>query len=384
MKNIQAILNIILSKDIFQYIFIDKMYRVVDISDGVGAYLAKSPKIGEDILLYLPELVGYESEIENILNGVNKSYLLESIDINNHYINISIEYYNDETIIILLQNITDITNSKQKLLQYSNESILLNSTLENIINRQNALVFLTNRDDIIYANKKFLDYFDVDSLVDERIDIYKYLDTPIDSYDNLFPLVDDKEIYISIKSDTFILKATLIESSHKLFTLSRVTELSNEKNIDTLTGLYKKPYFISYLERNLDKANDYAVIVIDLDNFKRVNDIYGHLAGDDVLKEFALLIKGNIRADDIFARWGGEEFLMLLKNTSLDNAIKKLEQIHAIIENHKFIHIGELTASFGITNGIEGDTIDSILQRADNALYEAKDRGKNQIVSRKV
>lgn len=384
MKNIQTILDIILSKDIFQYISIDRLYKVVYISDKIDEYLGKSPKIGDDILSYLPELVGYESEIEDVLNRVNKSYLIDSISINNHYFNIYIEYYSDENIIILLQNITDITNSNQKLLQYSNEATLLNSTLENIINRQNALVFLTNRDDIIYANKKFLDYFGIDTLVGESVDVYRYFDTPLDSYDTLFPLVDEKEIYISIKSDTFILKATLIESSHKLFTLSRVTELSNEKNIDMLTGLYKKPYFISALKRYLEREDEYAVIVIDLDNFKRVNDIYGHLAGDDVLKEFALLIKGNIRADDIFARWGGEEFLMLLKNTSLDNAIKKLEQVHAIIENHQFRHIGRLTASFGITNGVKSDSIDSILKRADNALYEAKDRGKNQIVSQKV
>lgn len=384
MKNIQIILNIILSKNIFEYILIDKSYHITNISDSIENYLSKKPLLGEDVLLYLPELVGYESEIQNILRGASPSYMLESIYLNNYYINISIEYYNDTNIMILLQNVTDITQSKQRLLQYSNESILLNSTLEKIINRQNALVFVTNKDEIIYANKKFLDYFKIDDLNNQDISIYKCLDNPVDSYDLLFERVKNEEVYINIKDDTFILKSTLIETTHKLFTLSRVTELSNEKNIDTLTGLYKKSYFISHLKIYLEKDAPYTVIVIDLDNFKYVNDTYGHLAGDDVLKEFATLVKSNIRADDIFARWGGEEFLMLLKNTSIDNALKKLEEIHSIINNHQFQHTKKLSASFGITNGVKGDSVDSILQRADKALYQAKDNGKNQIVYQKV
>ncbi|MFK5975181.1 MAG: GGDEF domain-containing protein [Sulfurovum sp.] len=384
MKNIQIILNTILSKDMFQYILIDKSYNISSISEGVENYLGKVVNIGDDILDYLPELLGYESEIESVLKKETSSYILDSISINSYYLNIFIEYYNDENIMILFQNITDITYSKQRLLQYSNESVLLNNTLEKIINRQNALLFVTSRDDIVYANKKFLDYFKIDDLKNQNVSIYKYLDNPLDSYNSLFKLVEKEERYININKDTFILKSTLIETTHKLFTLSRVTELSNENNIDTLTGLYKKSFLISHLKICLTKNEPYVIIVIDLDNFKLVNDKYGHLTGDSVLKEFANLIKSNIRKEDIFARWGGEEFLLLLKNTSIENGIKKIERVYNMINTHKFKHIGEQTASFGITNGVEGDDVDSIVERADKALYEAKHNGRNQIVSKKV
>ena len=384
MKNIQIILNIILSKNMFQYILIDTSYKITNTSEGIERYLGKIPNKGDDIHLYLPELVGYENEIQNVSKDINSSYLLESVYLNDNYINISIEYYSHKSIMILLQNITEITYSKQRLLQYSNESILLNNTLEKIINKQNALVFVTTRDEILYANKKFLDYFKIDNLKNQNISIYKYFDKPLSSYDLLFERAKNKERYIHIKKDTFILKATLIETTHKLFTLSRVTELSNEKNIDTLTGLYKKSYFISQLKGYLEKDKPYTITVIDLDNFKLVNDNYGHLAGDDVLKEFTNLVKQNIRSGDIFARWGGEEFLLLLKNTSIENAIQKLEQLQKIINTHHFKYTGVLTASFGITNGIDGDNIDTILGRADKALYKAKESGKNQIVSKKI
>ena len=184
-----------------------------------------------------------------------------------------------------------------------------------------------------------MEYFGVKRVRDikrKNIEIYKYFDPLLESYDALFEKVNSKEEYISINNDTFILQATEIEGTHKLFTLSKVTKLSKTMQTDTMTGAYKKQYFNLQLEKTLE-ANESAVIaVLDLDNFKSINDLYGHQRGDSVLQELVSLIQENVRGDDIFARWGGEEFLLLLKHTDIENAMKKIETLRKTVCAHHF------------------------------------------------
>ena len=387
MRNIQIILNAVLSKNIFQYILIDKDFNVVNSSDGISMYLGTKPEQSEDVLGYLPELVGSEQEIQNIFKDSSFTYILETVHKNGYYVNISVEHYDTNVALILMHNITDISLSKQKLLQYSNESVLINSTLQKILDRQNALLFVTNNEEISFANQQFLEYFGVthvENLRRKNLCLYKHFDASLKSYDGLFEQVNRKEEYVIINNDTFILQATIIESTHKLFTLTKVTNLSHEVYIDTLTGAYRKTYFNKQLDEMIKNKKEGAVVVIDIDNFKNVNDTYGHLIGDDVLKEFATVIKNNIRGNDVFARWGGEEFLLLLQNSTFENVMVKTEELRKFIDKHTFKTIGDLTASFGIAKKEENDGIHSLLQRADKALYEAKTSGKNKVVFKKL
>ena len=386
MKNIQIILNAVLSKDIFEYILVNKNFEVTNISTNIDKYLGDKPQIGDDILTFLPELVGSEKEVKEIFSKPNLNYSLESVYKNDYYINISIEHYDENTLLILLHNITDITRSKQQLLQYSNESILLNNTLEKILDRQNALLFVTYNDEITYTNEQFVRYFGLKRIHDigrEDLKIYKYLDSSLESYNALYERVNSKEEYVIINQDTFILQATLIEHGHKLFTLTKITKLSNEMQIDSLTGAYKKHYFNLQLGKLLENNKEAILVVLDLDNFKDVNDTHGHQVGDDVLKEFVGIIQKNIRSDDVFARWGGEEFLLLLQYTNIENALKKIERLRLLIDEHDFKHIEHLTVSFGVARKEEYDDMHSLIQRADKALYEAKDSGKNCVVFKK-
>ena len=383
MKNIQTILNAVLSKNTFEYLLINKSLEVSDFSGGISLYIGETPILGKEVLEYLPELLGSEEDIRNIFWNPYFTYVLDSIYRNEYYLNVSVEYFSENMVLVLLHNITEITLSKQKLLQYSNESILLNNTLEKILNKQNALLFVCTNEEIVYANQKFIEYFNVDKIEDfkrEKFALYHELDASLNSYHELFDEVNSKEKYVTINQDTFILQATLVEATHNLFTLTKITNLSNEMHTDPLTGLYRKGYFNIQLEKLLENNELCAVVVLDLDDFKKVNDSYGHLVGDEVLKEFADLVQANIRRADLLARWGGEEFLLLLTHTNIDNAIKKLENIRELIENHNFSHIKSLTVSFGITYSLYADDVNSILQRADKALYEAKSNGKNQVV----
>lgn len=387
MKNIQIILNAVLSKNIFEYIIIDKNFHIVNLSDGIASFVDTMPKIGGDVVDVCPEFVGSEEEIRKIFTHPEFTYLLESVHKSKYYLNISIEYYDEGAALVLFHNITDVTLTRQQVLQYSNESLLLTSTLQKILNRQNAFLFVTNNNEISFANQQFLEYFgveDIENLRRKNLHLYQYLDASLNSYDSLFKHVNSKEEYVIINDDTFILQATIIESTHKLFTLTKVTNLSHEVYIDTLTGAYRKIYFNKQLEEMIKNKKEGTVVVIDIDDFKNVNDTHGHLIGDDVLKEFATLIKNNIRENDIFARWGGEEFLLLLEGTALKNTITKIEKLRKIIDNHTFDSIGNLTASFGIAKKEENDDLHSLLQRADKALYEAKTSGKNKLVFKKV
>jgi len=386
MKNIQIILNAVLSKNVFEYILIDKKMDILSASDGIDKYLGTKFNEGEDIFVYLPELVGSEEEIAKIFTDRNCTFLLESVYKNDYYINISVEHYDDNTALVLFHNITDITLSKQKLLQFSNESVLVNRTLQKILDKQNALVFVTNNEEISFTNEKFMEFFGLKRPEDFRrknLELYKYVDVSLKSYDALFDKVNAKEEYVTINKDTFILRASMIESTHKLFTLTKVTELSNEIQRDSLTNVYTKTYFNIHLEKIIRDNEECVVVVVDLDDFKKINDKYGHQVGDNVLKEFTTLIKDNIRGEDIFARWGGEEFLLLLQHTTIENAMKKVEHIRAKVASHSFKDVEHLTASFGVAWKEESDNIHSLLQRADKALYEVKSAGKNKVVFKK-
>ena len=387
MKNIQIILNAILSKDIFEYLTFDQNFEVVDSSAGLVKYLEKSPKVGSDILDFLPELVGSEEEIQEIFSKPHLNYVLESVYKNDSYVNISIEHYDVDRLLVLIHDITDVTLTQQQLLQYSNESILINNTLQNILDSQNALLFVTHNNIITYTNEQFMHYFGVKRMKDlqrKNLKIYEYFDSSLKSYEALYERVNSKEEYIVINKDTFILQATIVESSHTLFTLTKVTKLSNEMQQDTLTGAYKKSYFNTQLKRLINNKEEGIVVVLDLDDFKLINDTYGHQAGDDILKAFVKLIQDNIRGNDIFARWGGEEFLLLLEHTNIEHALKKLESLRTIIDRYTFKHVGHMTASFGVACKEEDDDMHSLLQRADQALYQAKDKGKNCIVFKKA
>ena len=160
-----------------------------------------------------------------------------------------------------------------------------------------------------------------------------------------------------------------------------------EAEIDFLTGLVNRRRFERAL---LEMISDYqsrgypfALILIDLDNFKNVNDKYGHPAGDQVLKEIALILKTFLRANNISARIGGEEFAVLVPGASAKEGEIVAERLRNTIANRTFNTPEDelnITASFGVTGVRKDDTIDTIFARVDKALYEAKNAGKNRVV----
>lgn len=154
---------------------------------------------------------------------------------------------------------------------------------------------------------------------------------------------------------------------------------------DALTGLYNRRHFDSTVEREFLRSKRYGgdltLAIIDIDFFKKINDTYGHLCGDYVLKEVAYMIQDNFRKTDIVFRYGGEEFVVILTETSLDGSKIPLERLRQAIENYKFKYennVIKVTVSIGAASN-SYDNINTVILNADKALYEAKSSGRNRI-----
>lgn len=152
---------------------------------------------------------------------------------------------------------------------------------------------------------------------------------------------------------------------------------------DELTGINNRRSFDNIFEKSIEHAKRYkkslSLIMFDIDNFKQVNDNYGHQKGDDVLKELAFLVQAGIRKSDIFARYGGEEFMILCTETTLPQAMYLAEKIRALIQNNKFSIHTTITCSFGVTQYQEPESKKDFITRVDKLLYKAKQNGKNRV-----
>jgi two-component system cell cycle response regulator len=165
-------------------------------------------------------------------------------------------------------------------------------------------------------------------------------------------------------------------------------EIYRLTTVDGLTQVYNKRYFMEVLEREISRSQRYArelsLIMFDIDHFKLVNDNYGHLAGDYVLKHLASVIKAKIRREDIMARYGGEEFAIILPEIDHMNAIRFSEKIRILVENTEFRFEDTqipITISIGVaTVGENTGTPDDLIKVADDNLYEAKHAGRNCVV----
>ncbi|HXZ94801.1 MAG TPA: diguanylate cyclase [Dehalococcoidia bacterium] len=162
-------------------------------------------------------------------------------------------------------------------------------------------------------------------------------------------------------------------------------KLEQLATLDSLTGLYNRRAILGKLRELINLANrykeDFSLIMLDIDHFKKINDRYGHLAGDEVLEEIATLIHRNIRDTDIVGRYGGEEFIIILPKTNLSSAWVVAERLRSIIEKTELKDSAgntfTITISQGLAGGERGEDAYSLISRADEALYKAKEKGRN-------
>ncbi len=220
-------------------------------------------------------------------------------------------------------------------------------------------------------------------------------------------LLDDikkikNELIIEVESIRKTVREKELRDSEKLEKLSKKVnslnielEKAKEESVkDGLTGIYNRKAFDGYIrklvERNTVTKTPFSILLLDIDDFKNINDDFGHQTGDRMLVAMANKCQGFIRSDDFLARYGGEEFVVVLPGASLRNALKKGKLICKEIAKSRYT-LGEgkedtvisITVSIGASVHKKGDTVETIIERADKALYAAKQAGKNRVVSEK-
>lgn len=162
----------------------------------------------------------------------------------------------------------------------------------------------------------------------------------------------------------------------------RNLEIQHLAETDKLTGLYNRQKFDFELSQLIAKDDvfktPHCLLICDIDHFKNINDTYGHLVGDNVLTEFAKILKKRMRNDALIARWGGEEFTIILSNTSLNDGAKQADDLRKYIAENTITNIA-FTISIGLATIQKDDTVLKLLERADTALYRAKNNGRNNV-----
>lgn len=153
---------------------------------------------------------------------------------------------------------------------------------------------------------------------------------------------------------------------------------------DPLTRLYNRRKFEELLSHELERCrrhtSDFAVILFDVDHFKRVNDQHGHDVGDAVLEFFADIVRAQLRKSDVVARWGGEEFIALVPDADADTALAIADKLRRTVQAGQFPRQQKVSISLGISLARRTDTIASLIKRADEALYRAKQEGRNRVI----
>jgi two-component system cell cycle response regulator len=157
--------------------------------------------------------------------------------------------------------------------------------------------------------------------------------------------------------------------------------------MDGLTQIYNARYLYEALEREIIRGRrherDLSILMFDIDHFKRINDVHGHLAGDFVLKELARIVQQRIRRDEVFARYGGEEFSIILPETSLDGAVSLADTLRQKVDEHTFAFQADaikVTISIGVATLDDSDKVaNDLIKRADELLYQAKNTGRNRV-----
>ena len=313
-----------------------------------------------------------------------------------------IVFYKDMTEHEVLKNRVQTLNSEQireeqkvhllaKALQQADDMVLITNA-EGIIEYVNDSVVLKTgyqRDELI---GKKTNIFRSGKHTDE---FYKNLWTTILSGKNYQNIVIDKTkdgqlYYADLKitplyNENHEIKNFVATSTDITARVEMEKRLEKLATMDSLTGIYNRYKIDNEINRHIARYKRYgevfSILMFDIDFFKKINDKYGHDVGDKVLSKLSELVRKNIRTTDIAGRWGGEEFVVLLENTKLDEAYNIAEKIRELVESYMIDNKYNITISIGVVEYRKGESREDLVKRADEALYLAKERGRNQVVA---
>lgn len=315
-------------------------------------------------------------DVDYILNIFHNDYKIESI-----------VFLNKDVFKIIHENNKDI-----KYKSFSKKYYVLEPEETPISNMMTSAVLSEKYSFITYKGSKFLVFTvtDMKSVMGEDIGKIVFVKN-MDTYSSQIALIRDVSIALGltlILLSFYLVRKIFNYYMHSVNNYQSQLEIKNRSlsklsNIDHLTRIYNRRSIERALSKELSRSKRYSkplsIIILDIDNFKKINDTYGHNAGDKVLKHMAKMISGMIRESDYFGRWGGEEFLLIATETSIKEASIIAEQIRLAIENYHFNEPEKVTCSIGIAQFYNHDSVTTLVAHADSALYLAKNKGKNRV-----
>lgn len=264
---------------------------------------------------------------------------------------------------------------------------------------------VTDGKNLVEANKallSLLEYETLEALKREHSCVCDFFEEgETDEY--LLPMMDDQtwieyilafpnrehkvKIIVGGNMMLFKIDTSVLETAQLIRYIVIFTDISSimiQSNTDALTGIANRTHFNLIYEHALHTTQreneELSIIFLDIDYFKNVNDSFGHLIGDEVLRHMADLVKNTLRKSDMLARWGGEEFIILLLNTPLNSAVSVAEGLRELVEKEPFEIVGHITCSFGVSALRSNEQGSELLQRVDDLLYQAKNSGRNRVV----
>jgi diguanylate cyclase (GGDEF)-like protein len=392
--------------------FSDQLFIATDGVEGLEAFKEHQP----DIIISdikMPNMNGIEmvKEIKEI--NPKQHIIFTTAHSESGFFMEAIESHVDAYILkpidldILEEKILELKEQIELKRKYKKQQVII----QEISAFQDNLLIVLNKDlQTIFLNQKCLHFCDVKNHK-EFNDVYgcvsKLFLEDKNSYipqehkkenwiEQILALSDEKRIVSMYDRYDKKIKYLLLSlknipsTQHYILNFSEATNLTIEKNRfeerafhDELTQIYNRAYFNEILQKELAKETrthePLSFVIFDIDKFKNFNDTYGHQMGDTILKELAAIVKSHSRASDTFARWGGEEFVLILPNTSLENAFKVAQSLREHITKHIFTDNLHVSCSFGVSLYRDGEDVKSFLHRADDALYKAKANGRDRV-----
>jgi diguanylate cyclase (GGDEF)-like protein len=360
-------------------------------------------KVKDSHLLFgLKNLIEDMQEVQDTQDPIHMPNYFYLKDGQREWCDVYIYNSNSEQISVISSSLSEVKRAHDKSTQS-------NRYLQTILNAQHHIIYITDGLKLINTNQAFLDFFECDTMhqfikehekvcnIFEKATEPFYINTNEPQWHKKVSENTQERYKIRIRHDgivkVFVPSVEVIEVDEKeqyVVILTDVTELESEKEklrllamTDVLTGISNRLKFNTSIEHFVENTNRYdtplSVVMFDIDHFKRVNDEFSHQKGDEVLVELTKLVSSKLRKADLFVRWGGEEFLILLPNTTKDHAAVAAEKIRKHIEQMVFEELGSVTCSFGVTSMIQEETVSDLIAHADEALYEAKGAGRNCI-----
>ncbi|SFV62818.1 Sensory box/GGDEF family protein [hydrothermal vent metagenome] len=415
MVDIDDLCELLTIKYKIDFLITDNRYEIVALSKGVNR-LFDDISIGDNLYDRIYELVGYESDFEDIKSGIRSDFDIKSIYKNGYYIDINIrEFKKKENFVIFIDDVTQSIEKNQTILQdrNSNELLLRELSYKNKLldrykeasKRSIPSMHLDKHFTIQDINTNFLNLLDctLDDLIGVGFDTIVYHDSTLDR-DHVLSYMYDKSIYNTtiqlekVCGNTIFVNGTFVPICDDRHNLSEIVlfahDITTQKQCslyfedkavtDALTNLLNRFGFEQKIDRLLEGSDKFALLFMDLNLFKSVNDTYGHYFGDCLLSEVGSRLESIFDDDTVVARYGGDEFVILTKRCSKEEVEDISKAITESI-NREYVIDGKIL-QIGVSIGIshypeDATTRDLLLQKADEAMYRAKrvKRGKANV-----